>query len=116
MGFAAPACMDAGGDPFSFFHSSSLYCPCHSLYHSPLSPSLFFFTYFSHAASCLDISAMPSTTSACCPFESCLSSRMSLRSEEHTSELQSRQYLVCRLLLEKKKNTSRAIRQLYHTS
>src|SRR3712207_8613347 len=29
----------------------------------------------------------------------------SVRSEEHTSELQSRQYLVCRLLLEKKKNT-----------
>src|SRR3712207_8452700 len=30
------------------------------------------------------------------------------RSEEHTSELQSRQYLVCRLLLEKKKKTNRA--------
>src|SRR3712207_7085917 len=29
-----------------------------------------------------------------------------VRSEEHTSELQSRQYLVCRLLLEKKKQTS----------
>src|SRR3712207_7021572 len=29
---------------------------------------------------------------------------MKERSEEHTSELQSRQYLVCRLLLEKKKN------------
>src|SRR5947209_16898179 len=29
------------------------------------------------------------------------------RSEEHTSELQSRQYLVCRLLLEKKKNKPR---------
>src|SRR5258707_4741578 len=29
------------------------------------------------------------------------------RSEEHTSELQSRQYLVCRLLLEKKKKTTR---------
>src|SRR3712207_7098004 len=28
------------------------------------------------------------------------------RSEEHTSELQSRQYLVCRLLLEKKKNNT----------
>src|SRR3712207_7054205 len=28
------------------------------------------------------------------------------RSEEHTSELQSRQYLVCRLLLEKKRNTA----------
>src|SRR3712207_7816368 len=30
-----------------------------------------------------------------------------LRSEEHTSELQSRQYLVCRLLLEKKKHQPR---------
>src|SRR3712207_7296399 len=29
--------------------------------------------------------------------------RCATRSEEHTSELQSRQYLVCRLLLEKKK-------------
>src|SRR3712207_8808888 len=33
------------------------------------------------------------------------------RSEEHTSELQSRQYLVCRLLLEKKK---RLIQFIYH--
>src|SRR3712207_7851209 len=33
------------------------------------------------------------------------------RSEEHTSELQSRQYLVCRLLLEKKKTE-----HIYHTS
>src|SRR3712207_8978311 len=32
-----------------------------------------------------------------------LASRVGPRSEEHTSELQSRQYLVCRLLLEKKK-------------
>src|SRR5947209_14942028 len=31
------------------------------------------------------------------------------RSEEHTSELQSRQYLVCRLLLEKKKEAQRQI-------
>src|SRR3712207_7290524 len=30
-----------------------------------------------------------------------------LRSEEHTSELQSRQYLVCRLLLEKKKTNKK---------
>src|SRR3712207_7275826 len=38
---------------------------------------------------------------------SCLWSILLLRSEEHTSELQSRQYLVCRLLLEKKnKHTS----------
>src|SRR3712207_7354848 len=32
--------------------------------------------------------------------------RVRVRSEEHTSELQSRQYLVCRLLLEKKKNNA----------
>src|SRR3712207_8106226 len=41
------------------------------------------------------------------------------RSEEHTSELQSRQYLVCRLLLEKKKNsyrfTSHTISIIKHT-
>src|SRR3712207_8701331 len=36
-----------------------------------------------------------STTVGCSPAKQ--------RSEEHTSELQSRQYLVCRLLLEKKK-------------
>src|SRR3712207_8919727 len=35
------------------------------------------------------------------------------RSEEHTSELQSRQYLVCRLLLEKKKPVSRVLLK-YH--
>src|SRR3712207_8134274 len=33
-----------------------------------------------------------------------INSASARRSEEHTSELQSRQYLVCRLLLEKKKN------------
>src|SRR3712207_7734575 len=36
-----------------------------------------------------------------------------VRSEEHTSELQSRQYLVCRLLLEKKKNSTHSF--LPHT-
>src|SRR5258707_7307811 len=33
-----------------------------------------------------------------------------MRSEEHTSELQSRQYLVCRLLLDKKKETHIAVK------
>src|SRR3712207_8101789 len=33
----------------------------------------------------------------------CVHPKLTKRSEEHTSELQSRQYLVCRLLLEKKK-------------
>src|SRR3712207_7048062 len=36
------------------------------------------------------------------------------RSEEHTSELQSRQYLVCRLLLEKKKNQHYILIQTSH--
>src|SRR3712207_8134640 len=36
-----------------------------------------------------------------------LPSPLGRRSEEHTSELQSRQYLVCRLLLEKKEHTTR---------
>src|SRR3712207_8583723 len=35
--------------------------------------------------------------------------RVRRRSEEHTSELQSRQYLVCRLLLEKKKKNTSSI-------
>src|SRR5690349_23808661 len=39
--------------------------------------------------------ALPSASSPCC--------RRRIRSEEHTSELQSRRELVCRLLLEKKK-------------
>src|SRR2546422_8002681 len=41
--------------------------------------------------------------------------RCALRSEEHTSELQSRLHLVCRLLLEKKKKIGR-ITQLEHTT
>src|SRR5438445_9372122 len=56
-----------------------------------------------------------SDLSSCCgpscryffrPFCPRWSSRAA-RSEEHTSELQSRQYLVCRLLLEKKKQVRR---------
>src|SRR5947209_15808256 len=39
-------------------------------------------------------------------------SRNSRRSEEHTSELQSRQYLVCRLLLEKKKKSGDSAEEL----
>src|SRR3712207_7235975 len=42
--------------------------------------------------------SLPSSNATC----QALSGRRPSRSEEHTSELQSRQYLVCRLLLEKK--------------
>src|SRR3712207_8046318 len=45
--------------------------------------------------------APPVTSSQSCGSAPCVPEKN--RSEEHTSELQSRQYLVCRLLLEKKK-------------
>src|SRR3712207_8007422 len=45
----------------------------------------------------------------------CFHDGVSARSEEHTSELQSRQYLVCRLLLEKKKkNNRKTTRECYN--
>src|SRR2546425_4181121 len=46
--------------------------------------------------------------SARSPRTRCAPSRRRARSEEHTSELQSLAYLVCRLLLEKKKNKLKA--------
>src|SRR3712207_8993621 len=54
--------------------------------------------------SCSATAAMCASLSWSCSRERSRStwSRSSSRSEEHTSELQSRQYLVCRLLLEKK--------------
>src|SRR3712207_8991628 len=53
---------------------------------------------------CLDTSA-PYTSARCAEISPCVRpfADNDSRSEEHTSELQSRQYLVCRLLLEKKK-------------
>src|SRR2546425_3547989 len=49
------------------------------------------------------ISSSPRVTIACAPSES-RTTCSAWRSEEHTSELQSLAYLVCRLLLEKKKS------------
>src|SRR3712207_7071773 len=61
----------------------------------------------SHVASHLPLHSLPrlpqngwTSGEEVCPQDS---TQPSARSEEHTSELQSRQYLVCRLLLEKKK-------------
>src|ERR1035437_10825257 len=56
------------------------------------------------------ISASPLSTSSVTPGLTLFLKdvlRVFLRSEEHTSELQSRQYLVCRLLLEKKNGVCR---------
>src|SRR3712207_8137620 len=56
----------------------------------------------------LSASTEPATSALTTRLRSCVPppprSSSSVRSEEHTSELQSRQYLVCRLLLEKKKH------------
>src|SRR3712207_7635695 len=57
------------------------------------------------------ISPVPGRTTTMCVGNCCVATAASAafwiaRSEEHTSELQSRQYLVCRLLLEKKKKAS----------
>src|SRR2546429_4138383 len=50
--------------------------------------------------------SFPTTSASCSDFQPCVRLPMHpsmTRSEEHTSELQSRLHLVCRLLLEKKK-------------
>src|SRR5690606_41828253 len=54
---------------------------------------------------------MPCATSSFATRRAFRSSSRTTRSEEHTSELQSRENLVCRLLLEKKKLTNRQVKQ-----
>src|SRR3712207_7077403 len=51
----------------------------------------------------ITIPTAKATPRRCCRMLYCPEIPLDMRSEEHTSELQSRQYLVCRLLLEKKK-------------
>src|SRR3712207_7142038 len=55
------------------------------------------------AASAASVALAPARAAFAAPSTMRPSPPHALRSEEHTSELQSRQYLVCRLLLEKKK-------------
>src|SRR5205823_6923639 len=57
---------------------------------------------------CLDTSA-PYTSARCAQISPWVSPFADRRSEEHTSELQSLAYLVCRLLLEKNNNASISI-------
>src|SRR3712207_7473956 len=61
---------------------------------------------FASRASRMERRATATRSGSCSPrssrYPSSSSRRGRARSEEHTSELQSRQYLVCRLLLEKK--------------
>src|SRR3989442_10948764 len=81
-----------------------------------ISPFLSFVFFFNDTAtteiytlSLHDALPISSTSATRCQSTACaprpiLRRRCSTRSEEHTSELQSRPHLVCRLLLEKKKN------------
>src|SRR6476620_11991596 len=86
---------------------------CRSFSFSPMSPLRFFFLMIRRPPRS---TLFPYTTLFRSRIARCRSAKppwlavhrsVASRSEEHTSELQSRQYLVCRLLLEKKKNTHR---------
>src|SRR5687767_15727224 len=80
----------------------------------PPRSTLFPYTTLFRSRSTASSSWTFSTAAASCrPISSARSSR---RSEEHTSELQSLAYLVCRLLLEKKKknNKSNSRRYIVH--
>src|SRR5690606_40104036 len=98
-----------------------------SLVHTPLSATLFPYTTLFRSIRALVLAGLPTTRTLmlrlatslialpCTEKMAALASSRSLRSmpgprgrarsEEHTSELQSRENLVCRLLLEKKKKT-----------
>src|SRR5437588_5496936 len=112
-----------------------LWFPLHSLPHSqrafPALPVTFIFFFFNDTATteiytlslhdALPIS--PSCGTACLtrsrttPTAVPIASSLAwVRSEEHTSELQSHSDLVCRLLLEKKKNTKYSTRNSMHFS
>src|SRR3712207_8805385 len=62
------------------------------------------FTGITRPTKDLDVFCKPSDAPRILAFFQARGFGIEMRSEEHTSELQSRQYLVCRLLLEKKKN------------
>src|SRR2546422_6575820 len=68
---------------------------------------------FSRFANPRAIFAEPTSGATTTGSYSCFWRKWLTRSEEHTSELQSRLHLVCRLLLEKKKNKS--LQTLSHT-
>src|SRR3712207_7805485 len=72
---------------------------------------------FGVSSNAAELHGWPASPSSWCrlPGQPPASGRTEIvRSEEHTSELQSRQYLVCRLLLEKKKQDTPASRTPAH--
>src|SRR5258707_6105391 len=75
--------------------------PYTTLFRSPSRPTCFAIDWA--RARCAALAAVKAAKGAPCLTDAVAPMTTMLRSEEHTSELQSRQYLVCRLLLEKKK-------------
>src|SRR2546422_7359348 len=73
----------------TLFRSTKLLCPAHASINVP------------STVKCSSLKSLCSLANC----STCLRNFVAMRSEEHTSELQSRLHLVCRLLLEKKKNT-----------
>src|SRR3712207_8980845 len=68
----------------------------------PPRSTLFPYTTLFRSSTVIPVSSRTSRPAVCSPVSPARGPPLG-RSEEHTSELQSRQYLVCRLLLEKKK-------------
>src|SRR5437763_15895391 len=83
---------------YDFFTSSFLFFFFLMIRRPPRS-TLFPYTTLFRSRKSIPVSTVPTTT----PLPVCASADGQGRSEEHTSELQSPMYLVCRLLLEKKK-------------
>src|SRR5436305_9474644 len=72
-------------------------------FHAPAPPDIYTLSLHD-ALPIYHAGAGPAAAGARVLEERHLGARRAVRSEEHTSELQSRPHLVCRLLLEKKKN------------
>src|SRR5260370_28858102 len=87
----------------------------------PPRSTLFPYTTLFRSPCSADSPTSPGAAAAAAPLSGCRQYRAIVRSEEHTSELQSHLNLVCRLLLEKKKNkrpeeVRSTLVEQYHTS
>src|SRR3712207_7614431 len=76
--------------------------PYTTLFRSPTPVAIGARTAIQAAIATQASAALPPASRTRMPASAALGCSQATRSEEHTSELQSRQYLVCRLLLEKK--------------
>src|SRR5690606_40388399 len=100
--FALLFCYPPSSGLSSFFHWSGAHRDLHSF---PTRRSSDLTAACGRRSSASSSSSMPSSraTPPACGRSCPMAGGVALRSEEHTSELQSRENLVCRLLLEKKK-------------